>query len=745
MHAFFSKENIKRKALPFLFTTVLMASLSNLYTDSALSLYTMLSALIVLGVFAMCDFMMKHKKLAVPVYLLAMFTTGFVMLSVMSLAPRRIEFFEWFMTGGETIDTIPQFMLPVVIGFSFFLSSVSYYFSHVIYRAAIFTLISLIPCAIYVKAAQVVPTVLISLIAMLNIFIFIAHRRQEHSKKHILKGAYGMTAYTDFAVAAVLIALLLPKPSVTPYYEKFEEFSNRFAFWGKTSGMTGEYMEHSGNADNYQELESKLIYNVYTDTPQYFRIQVFDKYDPENRWWTASGRLGGEVMQWETNASQQNLTSLYKLYSQSQSDILDRQNSNAADFEKDSLKYARVQAVDFPSQFIIAPSRTAKAALTDRPNETILRSSGYEVFPASSSVRSNGLFDLNYYDENYAESSGWLSSGLCDMTAEEFDALLTELLEYLVYETEDYKDDPLFRTAKAYAEESKQAAYFSASKYEPVSAEIQRLSDEITAGLVYDYEKAAALEAYFNEAGFIYDLGYRAEAALDTPEYFLTQSKRGSCSDFATAFCLLARGAGLTVRYVEGFICRPSETYAGLYEIRTEDAHAYAEVYIPGAGWITYDAAAVDRTENTGDDASDSENTEPDFLTIFIICLAIFISLAAVILLIAFMPVIERAVFSLRLKTLPPEKGIILIYGRLSSTVERLCDKETAPMTSAQLGEYVLSYTGISADSIILPFEKVCYGGLSAEKADIEIADRLHKDITAEIKRINKEKRKTKN
>ena len=742
--AFFSKENLKQKALPFLLTSLLMAAITNLYTESFFNFYTLLSLLLTTGVYAMCDFMMKHKKLAVPVYLLAMTATGILSLAILYTAPSVFDVFEWFMTGGETIDTIPQFMLPVIISLGFFLSSVTYYFSHVIYRTAIFTLVSLIPCAIYVKAAQAIPTFTISAIAILNIFIFIASRRKEHMQKHVIKGAYGFTAYTDFAVAAVLIALLLPKPSVAPYYEKFEEFSNRFTFWGKQNGTTGEYMLHSGNADDYQYLESKLIYNVYTTTPQYFKIQVFDTYDADKRWWTASDTLDSGWAQWQNNASQQNLNSLYKLYTESGSEILALQKNEVPSLRFDTSKIAQVHSVDYPSQFLIAPVRTSKAVINDRPNESILRSNSYELFPSSTSIFAGESFNLSYYDENFAKKSGWLTSGMCDITAEEFSDILSKALEYCVYEIEDHKNDPLFRTARAYADEAAQAADFAPQNYEPASEEIQHIAAEITDGLVYDHEKAAAIEAYFNNNNFIYDLGYRADQELDTPEYFITQSKRGTCSDFATAFCLLARSSGLTVRYVEGFVCRRAENTPNLYQIRTEDAHAYAEVYIPGAGWIVYDASSVDRTENTDGNISEDENGKLDFLSTFIICLAVFISIVMVVILIAFIPTIERAVFSLRLRALPAEKGIILIYGRLSSSVARLCDKDTSVMTSSQLGEYVLSYTGISADDIILPFEKVCYGGLTAEKAEIEIADRLHKDITAQIKKINKEKRKNK-
>ena len=48
---------------------------------------------------------------------------------------------------------------------------------------------------------------------------------------------------------------------------------------------------------------------------------------------------------------------------------------------------------------------------------------------------------------------------------------------------------------------------------------------------------------WFGDDGFVYDLSYAP--AEHTPNYFLLESKRGICSDYASALTLLARAAGL--------------------------------------------------------------------------------------------------------------------------------------------------------------------------------------------------------
>jgi transglutaminase-like putative cysteine protease len=56
---------------------------------------------------------------------------------------------------------------------------------------------------------------------------------------------------------------------------------------------------------------------------------------------------------------------------------------------------------------------------------------------------------------------------------------------------------------------------------------------------------------------------------------------RGSCRDFAVLFAEAARVLGFGARIVSGYISGPSGTHG--------TTHAWAEVFVPGAGWIAFD------------------------------------------------------------------------------------------------------------------------------------------------------------
>ena len=75
---------------------------------------------------------------------------------------------------------------------------------------------------------------------------------------------------------------------------------------------------------------------------------------------------------------------------------------------------------------------------------------------------------------------------------------------------------------------------------------------------------------------------------------FLFKDKRGGPRQFALATALLCRAAGVASRVANGFCCRISRNDVGItreFQIGDQQAFAWAEVYLPGCGWIPVDSA----------------------------------------------------------------------------------------------------------------------------------------------------------
>jgi transglutaminase-like putative cysteine protease len=65
------------------------------------------------------------------------------------------------------------------------------------------------------------------------------------------------------------------------------------------------------------------------------------------------------------------------------------------------------------------------------------------------------------------------------------------------------------------------------------------------------------------------------------------EAKTGSCRDFALLFIEAARSLGFGARFVSGYLYDPALGSATVQGAGT--THAWAEVYLPGAGWVEYD------------------------------------------------------------------------------------------------------------------------------------------------------------
>ena len=96
---------------------------------------------------------------------------------------------------------------------------------------------------------------------------------------------------------------------------------------------------------------------------------------------------------------------------------------------------------------------------------------------------------------------------------------------------------------------------------------------------------------WFRENGFQYTLEPGEYAKGRELEQFLFDRRRGFCEHFASSFALLMRLAHVPARIVVGYL--GGEFHSGYYQIRQSDAHAWAEVWIEGKGWMRVDPTAV--------------------------------------------------------------------------------------------------------------------------------------------------------
>lgn len=93
--------------------------------------------------------------------------------------------------------------------------------------------------------------------------------------------------------------------------------------------------------------------------------------------------------------------------------------------------------------------------------------------------------------------------------------------------------------------------------------------------------------------GFEYSLTPPLLLDHDAVDELLFNTRLGFCGHFASAFVFLARAAGIPARVVTGYLGGDWNAVGNYLIVRQSHAHAWAEAWLEGRGWVRIDPTAV--------------------------------------------------------------------------------------------------------------------------------------------------------
>jgi transglutaminase-like putative cysteine protease len=107
-----------------------------------------------------------------------------------------------------------------------------------------------------------------------------------------------------------------------------------------------------------------------------------------------------------------------------------------------------------------------------------------------------------------------------------------------------------------------------------------------------DAEVVGKAITYLRTGRFVYTLEppLLGEHSVDD---FLFDSKTGFCEHFSSAFVFLMRAAGIPARVVMGYQGGDINPIDRIITVRQSDAHAWAEIFLSGRGWVRIDPTAA--------------------------------------------------------------------------------------------------------------------------------------------------------
>lgn len=735
-----------REVIPFVLSAVLSLAVFSVYSVPLFSLWSAGILLVTAVMFLICRFTDKnHFAGGAVIVVMALFLLRTFIVLVLG-NDFGLGFQQWFLTGAENAETQFDYLLALLISFVPFFSLTVYYFSCVLYRMSFLTLVSLIPCALSVKVLTEINNVYVALIAMLNIAVLMTALRTDNNKGRVTAGrTASVFSACVFGFVLLVFSALFPKESEARYYDEFERL---FMNSGNNSPLSDYSMfsDFSGGPDRFRNFSNKYLYMLYGENLPYFKRQTFDYYDFENLYWYGDEHYSEPYYLNDEWAEKSMKLSLEKLkegisaaeeYSPGFTAKYGLSALSEYDGFAEELKVVNVIPENFGAVYYIAPARAVKVVPSSDSSVIYVTRGGVfrnKLLPHDPQLS----YQVVYYDEFYPRYF-WLELGGADFSNEKCVEMLTELCGIL-----SENNDTLYQNAAAFLDVHSEAMDYRTPEYEEncgqISPEIKALAEQITAGLTYDWQKAEALQSYFTNSGFVYDLNYIPPDP--TVEYFLFNSKRGSCTHFATAYVLMARSIGLTARYTEGY--SPDITgRENVFAVKDSCSHAYPEVYIQNMGWIVFEPTVPSDYNQLA--ADDNSNTgfvlKIDYSLVFVICVISGAALVIALVVIFTIPAVSEKRFVRKINDMAPGECIKQIYLRISRKTVSGIVKRADALTPYELSEKVEKLTGCETGDFAYIAEKALFDG-KADETGKQKACKAYIDIREAVKVYVKEQKK---
>ncbi len=671
-----------------LYTILLMTSIMEYYHSSMNWLYTLLSVFISLGLMKFYEFVAKHRFIG-PLCYLAFLMLGLCGVGAIISVGRQnypIIFSLWFLTPQSAVDFSIWYTIAIYLLMMGFLSSAVFYFAKVRYRMVMQFLIMLIPLSLYAKEALQMPALLVILL-LTSYFLLMVYCRQLRESTEIrrIHSFHGTVSITAYVLAFSILAAVVPKPNIKADRE-FIENAMGYSSWSDILLQAISVFNTSTDNSVMLSQNPRTIYYVKAPESMRLRTETYSYYAQDDTWNKEVRFDNGEISC--ADAFRYQPRALLQA-------ILDAAKTDDAFADKYGL--TELAETDLPAQELqeyaffvnfsgtsIMPSPTRTAELESQKwQKNALISKMDVMFPNGYPITYHNKIGMRYYSDTYAKFAK-VGEILGVLSGDTYAELLADAHDILKA-SDPNSAELLLQCSTEYAAAKEFLAFCEEMDYQSVT--IDALAAEITEGCDSDIEKARAIENYFLEQNFVYDLTYQ-KADSENVDTFLTQTKRGVCYEFATAMILLCRSAGLPARYVEGFSL--NEQYDNEidgeqtnYLIKIRDSHAFPEVYIAGYGWLGFEPTVPSDEQQTGTVA------ENHYVMIWGFCL-LGISLLAVGLYFL-MPYLREQIFRRRLSYMTPPQAAAAVFRRMrhtlklseSGTVLELAERSAVFLTEA--------------------------------------------------------------
>ncbi|MGN0607017.1 MAG: transglutaminase family protein [Oscillospiraceae bacterium] len=748
------KKTLSKKILPLLLSVMITTVFMNIYDTKQTLIFGILALVIHSLIFICYDYFSSKGVVGKYCSILGGFAV-IVLLYFMATSGDNssndgIDFMLWFMSSRGAVEESAQYTYTLFVGVCFFVASTVYYFTQVRYRIFVTFLILMIPFAIYAKEDEHIPTAMLLALLVLYLAVMIHCRQTAESEnkpdvRKILDSSYKKSAAV-FIFAVSFLAFAIPKPSVEANREYFESMIQANSLTQYLLSKLGEMSDTSGGGGFNFSGSSRRLFVCSAEEPMNLKSRTFMYYNFNDDTWYADNRYDRVFFKdWENEAKNLNpvdfLNSVYTAceYDEEFAEKYGIEYHNPNDYDLSVYrKSMTVVPVYLKPDYMLAPNGIISLSRSDG----FMRSQSGSILGEF-----NYSASMIYYSDMLSDSE-YARGVMNNLNIAQYGEFLDELYNIL---NENHADEKYITSAEYFIKDYQTAMdYYSGVTYEidenrehtkpaPMESgeylppdydeDIVQLAEDITKNCKSDIEKAEAIERYFYNNDYIYDLEYQKGQGENVKD-FLFESHTGVCYEYCTAMVLLARAAGLPARYNEGFMMSEYDESEKIYYITADNAHAFPEVYISGYGWLGFEPTISD---DISEQKTSFLNSEQIMIT-FICFGALLAVILGMIIIYMVIPAVYDKYFRIKLKKSDSVRAAVMIIKRL----RKLTDTP-AYVTADEFAEDFMSVYGINISEITDIFNAYTYGR-GEINADINnVFSDIYDEAFAKIKEYRKQ------
>lgn len=249
-------------------------------------------------------------------------------------------------------------------------------------------------------------------------------------------------------------------------------------------------------------------------------------------------------------------------------------------------QFTQTEELDATSEgWYVVPATGELAGTTNRQRVTVLNMEARVFYAAAQPVR------LRVTDESYAATRLRYRPEVDPYGVPAASYQLVRGAQYEVVSVMPTTDPEVLRaTPAAYPPDI--VEHYVEQMQVQAEADLGPLVAEITAGAATPYDKAQAIREFLGGSCLYTTRAPAVPRGEDAASFFVLDRQRGACDLFATSLAVMCRLAGVPARVATGFQIGEYDLEERAFIPQQRDAHAWAEVYFTGVGWVPFDVSA---------------------------------------------------------------------------------------------------------------------------------------------------------